>query len=298
MPRLLPPPRARAPAPPPPAGAPGPPAGATAAAAALFCEAAAQAGVACEVVEGGAKVGGQEVKLPVTVSSFNTLQPRSIGAGSGKQVVPGEAQLVASVDLQVGGRSLFKKDFTHAANDVELEVAREKVLDELLQRWMVGYVLAALDALGGAGAPALKGVGMEVAPAELEGATAWAAYPMVSGIGLDPSTGGKMGPNVGSMGRALGSYLEGLEDGLHSVRVEAKLGGTGGPGPCGIMPPVAAAPGSEVSIVRLDGAVEIDGAPADICPLSEEVSWPLPQGKAQITWEQFFVLRVAAPAEE
>ncbi len=158
---------------------------------------------------------------------------------------------------------------------------------------MVGYGLAALDAAAGGEAAALAGVGMEVAPAELGSARVYAAYPMLSGVGLDPATGGRMAPQVASMAAALGPYAEGLGPGLHSVWITAELGGPGGPGPCGLLPPAAVSPGSSARVLRLEGTVRIDGTPgADICAISEGVSWPLPQGEEPITWEQFFVLSV------
>jgi len=266
---------------------------ASAAAARIFCEASTQAGGTCAAEGGVATIGAHKVELAVTIKDFVALNSRSLGVGSSAQQIPGEVQLVADVGVSVDGAAVSTLDFTHAANDVDMAVARAAVLDELLQRWMVGYGLAALDAVGGEGAPALAGVGMEVAPAALEGATAWAAYPMLSGSGLDPKTGGRMAPQVSSMAKALGPYVEGMKPGLHSVHVKAELGGPGGPGACGILPPVVAGPGASVSMVRLAGDVTVDGAAgADICALSEAVAWPLPKGEVKLAWEQFFVVRV------
>jgi len=268
---------------------------ASAAAARIFCEASTQAGGTCAADGAVATIGEHTVELTVTVKDFVALNSRSLGVGSSAQQIPGEVQLVADVGVSVDGKPVATLDFTHAANDVDLTVARTAVLEELIQRWMVGYGLAALDAVGGDGAPALAGVGMKVAPVALEGATAWSAYPMLSGQGLDPKTGGRMAPQVTSMAKGLGPYVEGLAPGLHSVHIKAELGGPGGPGACGILPPVAAAPGASISMVRLVGEVKVDGAAgADICELSETVAWPLPKSQVQLTWEQFFVVRVDA----
>ncbi|MFT5681109.1 MAG: hypothetical protein ACI8RZ_002015, partial [Myxococcota bacterium] len=192
-----------------------------------------------------------------------------------------------------------KSCFSESASEVNLGAARGAALDQLLQRLMVGYGLAALDAAIGSGAPTLAGVGMAVEPTSLEGATVWAAYPMLSGVGLDPSTGSRMGPTVSSMASALTPYLAGLEAGLHSVEVAALLGGAGGPGPCGLLPPVVAVPGSAVSMVRLEGTVLVDGqATGDICTMSETVAWPLPRSNASLRWQQYSVVKVAPPAGE
>ena len=80
--------------------------------------------------------------------------------------------------------------------------------------------------------------------------------------------------------------------GLHSVLVNATLGGSGPPGPCGLVPPVALASGATASIVPLSGVVEVDGeATGTICEMSEAVAWPLPPAGVQLQWEQFVVLR-------
>ncbi len=282
-------------------------------AARIFCEAAAQASIPCEAAERGSAglqngvvtLGDHELTIRVSVESFITLEPRSIGMGT--ELLPGEAQLVATITLAVDGKFLFAVDLSHAASDVDLAVARAKVLDETLQRWMVGYGVAALDALNGDPAsPALGALGMEVPAAKLGGYTVWAAYPMLKGKGLDPSVGAAMGPSVGSMTGALDAYLSpdhvdapspdytftsrATEDGLHALHIVATLGGPGGPGECGILPPVSLVPGATVNIVRLEGEVVVDGAPiGTICSLSEPVAWPLPTGETTVTWEQFAV---------
>ena len=233
------------------------------------------------------------------MTGFVVVEGRTIGMGSTKQQIPGEVQLTVDVTLSVDGTTLLTMPFSQSANEVNLSASRGAVLETLLQRVMVGYGLAVLDAVIGAGAPALAGVGMTVEPAALEDATVWAAYPMLSGVGLDPSTGSRMAPAVSSMAGALAPYLAGLEAGLHSVAVSTVLGGSGGPGPCGLLPPVSAVPGSAVSMVRLEGSVVVDGqAIGDICTMSEAVSWPLPRGDVSLSWQQFFVAKVGPPLAE
>ncbi len=272
---------------------------ASAAAARLICEAAELAGSTCGASGAIATLGEHTIETAVTVTGFVVVEGRTIGMGSTKQQIPGEVQLTVDVALSLDGTTLLTMPFSHSANEVNLSASRGAVLETLLQRVMVGYGLAVLDAAIGTGAPALAGVGMTVAPAAVEGATIWSAYPMLSGVGLDPSTGSRMAPAVSSMAGALAPYLEGLEVGAHSVAISATLGGAGGPGPCGLLPPVSAAPGSSVSMIRLEGTVVVDGqATGDICTLSEAVSWPLPRGEHALSWQQFFVAKVAAPATE
>jgi len=273
---------------------------ASSAAAKVLCEAATLGGMDCQPGSGVAMLGGRTVETAVTVTGFVPLEGRSIGVGAQAQQLPGEVQLTATITLTVDNVTLASQDFTHAANDVDLEVARAAVLDEVLQQWMVGTGLAAIDALNGDGAPSLGALGMEVTPAEVDGATVYAAYPMLSGVGLDPSTGSKMGPNVGTMAKALGPYLAEAEPGLVLVHVTAELGGDGGPGACGLLPSAIPMNGGEVSMVRLDGQVlvGVDGSPQDICLLSQETSWPLPRKGNQVTWEQYFVVDVDAPVAD
>jgi len=282
---------------------------ASTAAAAVFCEAAAQASIACESGDNGTvTLGDHELTTRVSVESFITLEPRSIGMGASSQQIPGEAQLIATITLAVDGKFLHALKLSHAASDVDLEVARARVLDETLQRWMVGYGLAALDALNGdVTAPALGALGLEVPATQHGGYRVWAAYPMLKGKALDPSVGSRMGPGVGSMTGALGVYLpaefvalpspdysftsSATEDGLHTLFITATLGGPGGPGECGILPPVSPVPGATVRIVRLEGEVLVDGeSTGTICSLSDPVAWPLPTGETTVTWEQFVVL--------
>ncbi|MFT5679410.1 MAG: hypothetical protein ACI8RZ_000314 [Myxococcota bacterium] len=272
---------------------------ASAAAALLICEAAELAGASCIASGATATLGEHTIEVPINVTGFVVVEGRTLGMGSSKQKIPGEVQLSADVALSLDGTTLLTMSLSESASEVNLGVARDAALDQLLQRLMVGYGLAALDATIGSGAPTLAGVGMTVEPASLEGATVWAAYPMLSGVGLDPSTGSRMGPTVSSMASALTPYLAGLEAGLHSVEVAALLGGAGGPGPCGLLPPVVAVPGSAVSMVRLEGTVLVDGqATGDICTMSETVAWPLPRSNASLRWQQYFVVKVAPPAGE
>lgn len=285
--------------PPAPAVAPIDSAEASAAAARLICEAAELAGSTCSASGAIATLGEHTLEASVAVTGFVVVEGRTIGMGSTKQTIPGEVQLSTDVVLSLDGTTLLTMPFSQSASEVSLSASRAAVLEALLQRVMVGYGLAALDAAIGAGAPALAGVGMTVEPAAIEGATVWAAYPMLSGVGLDPSTGARMAPAVASMASALGPFLAGLEAGPHSVAVTASLGGSGGPGPCGLLPPVSAVPGSAVSMVRLEGSVVVDGqATGDICTLSEAVSWPLPASGSALSWQQFFVAQLASPAAE
>ncbi len=266
----------------------------SAAAAVLLCQALAGAeGVTCAADGAAVTVGERTLSVPVEVTGTVAVAGREIGMGARTQQIPGEVQLTANVAMKIDGAALAHQEMAHVETDADLLVARGKVLDGLLQRWMVGYGIAGLDAAVGQGAPALAGVGMNVPPTALEGATVWSAYPMLSGVGLDPSAGGRMGGAVGSMAGAVGPLLDGLAPGLHSVHVVAELGGAGGPGPCGLLPPIAPVPGAEVSMVRLEGTVMVDGqATGDICMLSEPVTWPLPRTGNQVRWEQFFVARV------
>ena len=273
---------------------------ASAAAAKVLCDAATLGGMDCQPGAGVAVLGDHTVETTVTVTGFVPLEGRTLGVGAQAQQLPGEVQLTATIALTVDNVPLASQDFTHAASDVDLEVARAAVLDEVLQQWMVGTGLAAIDALNGDGAPSLGALGMEVTPAEVNGATVYAAYPMLSGVGLDPSTGSKMGPNVGTMAKALGPYLADAEPGLVLVHVTAELGGPGGPGACGLLPSAIPMNGGEVSMVRLDGevVVGVDGTPQDICLLSQETSWPLPGKGNTVTWEQYFVVEVASPVTD
>ena len=120
----------------------------------------------------------------------------------------------------------------------------------------------------------------------------WPAYPVVKGQGFDPSVVKRMAPQVQSVARNVGVYLEGADlTQLHAVKVVAKLGGGGAPGPCGIVPPTAMTPGMSVSIVPLQGSIFVDGVEkGDICTLSEPVAWPLPQGGALLEWTQVVVV--------
>ena len=264
------------------------------AAAAVICEAAAEARMDCVAAGSVATLGEVKLETVASVEGFVTLEPRTIGMGASAQQIPGEVQLVLAIALAVDGAPLMTVDVSVAAQDVDLDKARSAVLDQAVERWMVGYGLAVLDAVAeDPTAPALASVGMQV-PAQSSGAMrAWAAYPMLRGQNLDPSTASGLGAGVQSMLGALSPYLDTIDlEGLHSVRVNASLGGSGPPGPCGLVPPVALASGATASIVPLSGVVEVDGeATGTICEMSEAVAWPLPPAGVVLEWEQFMVLR-------
>ncbi len=175
-------------------------------------------------------------------------------------------------------------------------------LDEWGERWVVAHGLAVLDAASGdATAPVLASVGLQVPAQDLGDLHAWAGYPKLRGKGLEPDIVRKMAPQVKSMLAALGPFAEDLSsDRLHSVQVQAILGGSGAPGPCGIMPSsISIAPGSSSSIVPLAGEVRVDGqVKKTICELSEPVAWPLPAGSALLQWEQTAVLGLAVVPPE
>jgi hypothetical protein len=275
-----------------------------ASAAASICAAAIQAGQSCEAEGAVATLGWDALEVQVSGLSWLTLDPTSIGRGPDAQRFPGEAQLGAVMGLSRNGAALFAVEQSHAASDVDLHVARAAVLDELAQRWVVTHASAVLDAgSGDPGAPVLAALGMNV-PAQPQGALhAWAGYPVLRGKGFDPGAANRLGPGVQSMLSAIGPFVEGLPaDGLQVVQVQAKLGGSGAPGPCGIIPPMAMTPGTTTSIVPLSGRVLVNGQPTgDICVLSEPVAWPLPPQGSVLEWDQLIVLapnQAGAPAVE
>ena len=277
------------------------PAVVAAAASAVFCTAAEQISQPCLAEGGTVKMGDREIMITPTITSFMTLDPRQIGMGASAEQVPGEAQLGLSLEVAVDGHSLGAVTVHDTGNDVDLLAARTAAVDAALQRWMVAYGLAVLDAVvGGEKSAGLESVGLVLSPPETGGHRAYAAYPKLRGQGFDPSISAKLGPNVGSVMANLASYVEDLDDdALHSVHMLAKLGGGGAPGPCGILPQVSMAPGSSTSIVPLHGEVLVDGvAKGDICALSEPVAWPLPQGGALLEWEQYAVVKKLPPTEE
>lgn len=273
---------------------------ASAAAAAVICKAAGEISMDC-VVEGSVAVLGEHRLEPqVSVSGFVTLQGQTIGMGATAQQIPGELQLVSKVSLLVDGELLMKVDVNDTASDADLMKAREALLSKSMERWMVGYSLPVLDAVAqDPDSKALASVGMKVPAGESGEWQTWAAYPMLRGPHLDSSLAGRMGPAVESMLGALEPYLYDVEDKeFHSVRVIAKLGGSGAPGPCGIVPPVSLTDGATASIVPLHGTIEVDGeATGTICEMSEGVAWPMPSAGQQLEWEQFMVVRAAPVAE-
>ena len=263
------------------------------AAAAIICEAAAEAELECTTDGANALVAGATVTPAVHVSGFVALPGTTIGMGASAQEIPGETQLTGDLTLAVDGVDLFTTSISHAASDLDPEVARQKVLDEAVERWMVANGLPVLDALADdADAGALKSVGMAAPAGGDETFSAWGAYPVLRGQGLDPKTSSRMGPGLTSMLAAMAPYVDGLEPGLHSVLVEAKLGGSGGPGPCGVLPPMVTS-GQSTSIVPLSGSVTVDGqVTGSICDLSEAVAWPLPPSGSTIEWDQRVIVRV------
>ncbi len=264
--------------------------------AAAICKAATQAEKACSVEGARADFGWKALDIEVTGLSWLTLDPTTLGHGDQAERFPGEAQLSATIGLGVDGKPLLATPQAHTAADLDLGVARNKVLDELSQRWVVTHASAVMDALlGDTSAPVISSLGMNV-PAQPQGALhAWAGYPVLRGKGFDPGIANKLGPSLQTMLANLDAFTEGLSEGLHTVVVEARLGGAGAPGPCGIIPPVAMSPGATTSIVPFSGRVLVDGEPVgDICALSEPVAWPLPPKGAVLEWDQLAVL---APAQ-
>lgn len=275
----------------------------SAAAAQLVCTAAQAAGATCATTDGAAKVGDHTIMVEANVDSFLVLDGKTVGMGASKQVLPGEVQVGAKVTTKVDGKALLVTEVAGTGSDVDPLKARQAALDGAAQRWGVGAGLAVLDAVTASDTGAgLASVGMNVPPETIgeSGLRAWSAYPVLRGRGFDPKLASKMGPSVASMAKALGPFVGGLSaDGLHTVEVQAKLGGGGSPGKCGIIPPVSMTPGETVNMVKLEGTVKVDGAATgDICALSETVAWALPKGSAILEWDQTFVLGPAAtPAE-
>jgi hypothetical protein len=263
------------------------------AAASAICAAATQAGMTCAATGARAELGWKALDVTVSDRQVMSFEPTSMGHGEGAQRFPGEVQLSATIGIAVDGTALLSVPQSHAASDMDLVVARDRVLEELTERWVVTHASAVVDALtGDPGAPVLAALGMTVAAQPAGALYAWAGYPVLRGKGFDPGIANRLGPSVQSVLANLGPYVEGLGgDGLHTVQVFARLGGSGAPGPCGIIPPVAISPGATTSIVPLAGEVHVDGQPVgDICALSEPVSWPLPPGGAVLEWDQLAVL--------
>lgn len=264
-----------------------------AAVAEILCQAATPAGIPCTVEGAVATVAGHRLEVQASVGSFVSLAPRSLGVGANAEVIPGEVQLGATVTLTVDDRPLLSRDLSTAGSDADLGVARGKALDELAGRWGVTVGVAVLDALhGDPAAPALGALGMKVPAQPLGALHGWAAYPLVRGQGFDARIAQKMAPSVQSMLAVAGPFVQDLPaEGVHTLEIEARLGGSGAPGPCGILPPVAMSPGATSSIVPLAGRVLVDGQPTgDICTFSESTKWPLPSGGAVLEWDQLVVL--------
>ncbi len=265
--------------------------------AATLCEAAAAVGMECSAQEDRLTVAGRSLVVDVSNRTYMTFDPTTIGRGEDAQRIPGEAQLSALVQLSLDGRALPSAEPSHSASGADLGVAQAAVLDGFADRYVVTRGSALLDALSGqVEAPVLASLGMKVPAAAHGELSAWAGYPALRGRGFDPGIADKLGPSVQSMAAALGPFLEGLDAAvLHTVEVQAKLGGGGSPGPCGIIPPLAMSPGATTAIVPFGGRVLVDGqATGDICALSEPVSWPLPPQGAALEWDQLFVIGTAA----
>ena len=263
------------------------------AAAASICTAALQVGMDCTVTGPVADIGSHRLEVGVSDLSWITFEPSSIGRGPDAQHFPGEAQLAATMSLSIDGATLFSIEQAHAVSDQDLQVARAKVIDELSQRWVVTQVSAVMDAsYGNPKAPVLASLGMNALAQPQGELYAWGGYPVLRGRGFDPGMANKLGPSVQTMLASIGPFVGGLSaDTLHVVQVQAKLGGSGAPGPCGIIPPVSMAPGTSTSIVPFAGQVLVDGkAMGDICAISEPVNWPLPPKGTQLEWDQFIVL--------
>lgn len=298
--------------PPPPEVAPVEAAEVATVAAEVFCRSANMVWQDCSAEGPVASFQGSSVTFESSKPSFVALPPKTIGMGSATEEVPGEIQLSFELSIAVDGNPLISGKVSHAASDPDLEAARVKAIDESAQRFIVGHGLGVIDALiGQPSSAALNSLGMSAEPQAI-GDTPWRAYPaypVVKGQGFDPSVVKKMAPQVQSMAREVSAYLAGEMEGgqegtLHAVKVEAKLGGSGSPGPCGIVPPTVITSGSSVSIVPLEGTVFVDGVKAvdgaivagkpGICGLSEPVAWPLPVGGAVLEWTQVVVLRRGA----
>jgi hypothetical protein len=272
---------------------------ATAATVKMLCLAAEAAKQSCTVADSTVTVGSHKLAVVVTPTDFVALPPTELGMGAQAQLVGGEVQAVFSVVVDVDGVPLLSTTVHGIGSNTDLVAARAAALDQAAQRWVASYGLAVLDALaGGEDGPALAGVNFQAPPATHGSMRAYAAFPQLQGQRFDPKLSFRMGPNVESMGQALGPYLADLDsERLHVVVVTAKLGGGGPPGECGILPPVAMGDGAVTAIVPLGGGVVVDGGPSrSVCPLSEVVSWPLPQGGALLEWEQVFVVGRVAPA--
>lgn len=280
-------------APPTPMPAPVTDAEASAATAAMLCRLAQRASLDCAVQGAVARLGSSQIEAVAQVTSFLVLPAKTLGMGSQAQAIPGEVQVALSVTLKVDGVPLVTGTVDEAGSDTDLDKARVAAIEAAAQRFTLDTGIAVLDAVaGGGGAPMLAAMGLQAPAQQVEGRTVTAAWPILRGIGFDPKLSQKMGPNVASMGAALGPFLAGLPtEGRHAIQVKARLGGGGAPGPCGILPPVALTDGGSASIVPLQGEVYVNGSLVpDICALAQPVAWPLPQGGATLEWDQVFVV--------
>lgn len=276
-----------------------------AAVAKLFCQAADSAKTPCTPSASAAVVGRHTVAFEAVIDGFLVLPPKTLGMGAATQQIPGEVQLSAAVTAFVDGAPLLTAVASEAGSHADMLQARSGAVDATAQRWMVATGIAVLDAVTASpDAAALGALGM-AAPPQIIGETGlqgWAAYPILTGQGFDPKVANQLGPAVQGMVRALAPYLTDTSaDGLHAVRVKAKLGGGGAPGKCGVLPPALVTPGETVSIVPLTGTVTVDGKEVgDICPLSQAVGWPLPRPGAILEWDQVVVVgpATAQPAPE
>jgi hypothetical protein len=273
----------------------------TTATSAMFCTAAAQAGLACTASGAQVTLDAGTVTLSTKIETFLALPGKTIGMGSAAQELPGEVQVAAWVTAATPSGPLLTMLIEASGSEPSLEAARAAAIEAVAQRYMVSAGLGVLDGFSASPTAAgLRSVGMDVPPTRIgeTGHTGWAAYPVLKGHGFDPKLASKLGPGVRTMVAALAPFVADTPaDGLHTVFVRARLGGGGENGPCPIIPPVTMTPGETVNLVPLKGTVEVDGvAVGDICALSEPVAWPLPNGVALLEWEQVVVIGPAPAA--
>ena len=268
-----------------------------------LCAAAVSGAVACKKAGSQAIVPERaELDIAVVIDSFTALPGRTIGMGASAQKLPGEVTVAATVQLSVEGKELMSTELSASGSDVDPELAREAALDALAQRFVVGHGVAVLDAVvGSPEARTVRALSLE-APAAVHGEHGvWTSYPMLGAQGVDPNSVRNHSTIAQALMANLGSFLEQLEPGgLHTLEVQARLGGGGAPGRCPILPKMMV-PGSTVSAVPFEGVVLLDGQPTgDICELATTVNWPLPPQGATLEWTQVMVVGAAPeqPTEE
>ena len=113
----------------------------------VFCRSANTIWQDCAVDGAVARFQGHEVSFGVTPVSFIALPGKTIGMGDQAQDIPGELQVGLDYSLSLDGRVLITGVVNHAASDMDLDIARTKVMDEAAQRFMVGHGLGVIDAL-------------------------------------------------------------------------------------------------------------------------------------------------------